>query len=380
MNITEFIKTIADDRISAFLELQHAAPGNNGAYMCEDTPVRNTAHWCVIYSYLARKYSEKEYFDLCKIFGDYIIDIQNKTTSGAVACIFDSRFDIINGLIGQAWAIEGLLAAYRTLKKEQYLDAAEKIFKAQIFDGELGYWQRVDIDGKTLGYDQVFNHQLWFAAVGSELVKYRNDSDIVFQIDTFMKCLSNHFKIYPNGRIKHFGDFKKKKKIKAIIKSFVGHILPYGIWKYNPDKLRSSTYEDSYQLFNLYAFAILYNNGFKDDIFFIGDAFKNALRYGLDYEKLNKNFNVCEYEYYRPDRDVQDRTAKFSYGYNSPAFEYGYVIKTFADKDGEKETHRLLEIQNNLCYDENLKMYSRNTKDVNTLTARIYELIRYLEM
>ena len=380
MDIAEFIKTIADDKVDAFFDAEHAVPGNNGAYMCEDTPVRNTAHWCVIYSYLALNYSEKKYYDLCRVFGDYIVDIQNKSLSGSVECISEGSFDKINGLIGQAWAIEGLLAAYRIIKSEKYLDAAEKIFKSQIFDSESGYWKRVDMDGNDLGYDLVFNHQIWFAAVGAELTKYRNDPEIIFQVSTFVKCLGGHFKISPKGRIKHFGDFRKKKTLKYVIKSITGCILPYGIWRYSPDKLRQGTYEDSYQLFNLYAFAILYNNGFKDNTFFLGEAFKKALEYGLDFENLNRVFNVSKYEYYRPDGDVQCRTAKFSYAYNSPAFEYGYVVKTFTSIDGEKETHGLLEIQNNLCYNERKRMYSRNTKDANTLTARIYELIRYLEM
>lgn len=378
-NHIDILNEIIEIYVRKIEEKGFADAGNNGSYHCNDTPSRNSAHWIITFAYEYENTHNSKYLKIINLLAEYLLLQQKKTKNGTILCMSSPGFDDINGLIGQAWIIEGLVSAYRVTKDNRYIQAAKCMFKSQIYDLEKHYWKRVDTNNNVLGYDIAFNHQLWFAVSGAMVNKYDRDNDITFYVNDFVDNLNEHFLIKNNGRICHFGDLKPKKGKKKIIKELLISLLPHSIWKHNPDKLRVEVYENSYQLFNLYGFALLYNNGYEDHPFFKTDRFTKALDYALDIDYLNYTFNVKQYNSGPVLADVRNSIAKFSYGYNSPAFEYGYVVETFKNNADTEKVIELLNIQNNLCYSEETGMYSRNTDDANTLTARVYELTRYLE-
>lgn len=366
--ILSIIKSIANHKLSEISELGYAREGNNGSYFCEDTPVRNSAHWCVSYSILYNLTGDSRYIEGARILADYIVREQRKNANGTVKCMVGNKYDSINGLIGQAWAIEGLIETAKVLNDDTYYNVAEEIFLSQKFRHDVGYWERIDINNNNLGFDPVFNHQLWFAASGVLICSYKEDELIHKQLDRFMEKCSDHFRIRKSGLICHYGNINKM-NIKAFVKKVLGVISPNLLKRRWPDKFSPYAYEASYHLFNLYGFALIekYLPGYS---FFQKDAFRIALKIGLDIERINKYVNVNTHGY---------SYAKFSYGYNSPAFEYGFVEKVFTNNYTEPINRKLWNIQMEYCYSKDRELFSNNNDDPETLTARVYEFLRLFQ-
>lgn len=369
--INDLLISIAQVKMDELSNKEFIDGGSNGPYNCVDTPVRNSAHWCVTFSYLYNITKEKKYYEAIIKLSNYILKIEGESASGSIKCMDGKNFTDTNGLIGQAWAIEGLLFAYKTTKKEKYLNCAKKIFDSQEFDFNEGEWYQIDTNGINRGFDVAFNHQLWFAAIGLELNNYVKNEKISFKIEKYIEKLDDNFKIYGNGMIKHLGRRKKKLPIVNKIKKSIKRLYPLSITKKNPDTLSIISFESAYQLFNLYGFAII--KQYKPDLpFFYSKKFLKALNYGMNIKKLNKIFNTHP--------NYNEKTCKYAYPYNSPAFEYGYIAEVFNYEYSNDLIIELLNIQKELCYCDKSKCYDKNTFDANTLTARIYELVRFLEV
>ena len=370
--IINIITEIADSKLNEIEKKGHVESGVNGPYNCDDTPVRNTAHWCVTYSFLYKKDNKIEYKRAVKKLADYICDFQKNSSSGAIKCMNDTKFTDTNGLIGQAWAIEGLIYAYNLIKDYSYIECAKEIFDSQLFDYNSGQWLQIDSKGNNCGIDIAFNHQLWFAAIGYQLNSIIHDDKIQKELDIYEDKIADNFCVYRNGMIKHLGYLKNNTPTINKIKKLIKRLYPVFLTKKNPDSLSVVSFESAYQLFNLYGFAIIkqYKPNFK---IFNTKKFKKALKYGLDIKKLNNIFNVSPKN--------GETTCKYAYSYNSPAFEYGFVAKVFdSDNYDVKKIEYIFNIGLDLCYSKDKKSFNRNTNDPKTLTARVYELIRLLEM
>lgn len=364
------IKEISDYKIEKFIKLGHAIEGNNGSYNNQDTPIRNTAHWLVIYGFLWEKYKEEKYLEIVKIFSDYLILDEHYGKLGAIRCRNDKNTDDVNGLIGQAWAIEGLVYASQILDDEKYYNKAVKIFKSQKFNREVCIWEIIDTNDLNLGYDYVYNHQLWFAAAGSIIVDYKYDKQIDSEVKLFLENYRKTFVVQPSGLIYHLvnSHTNKIKRIKFLIK-----MILIDFSKNMRNKFGQMIYlEEGYHLFNLFGFALLYDR-YSDLEVFNSRELNKALKYGMDKKTIkkliddkNKKFDKFEFN-------------KYSYPYNSPAFEYPFISVVFAINKDEEYYKELLDNQDKLTYNESLKMFSENNFDPQTLTARMYELIRYFQ-
>lgn len=377
-SIETFIKELADKNIDRFSIQGHAVAGNNGPYRFVDTPVRNTAHWLVIYAYLWKLYGNDSYREVAVEFAEYLVLKQRESSSGAIECMEGDRFDHLNGLIGQAWVIEALVYAAKTFSEDRYYQCAKKIYHAQQFDSTENLWKRVELDGKVVDYDYTTNHQVWFAIAGLELINYQADSQIEMEVDKFLSVVKEkHFRIYKSGLIKHHLDMKRPQKvskttrIKVTIKDF---LLP--MRRINPNKYDSRNQEKGYHLFELYGYAIVAT--FKKNYSLLTTYnFQKALEYGLDIQGLNRLFNTKSV--LKNDKDALTRLNRFSYGYNSPAFEYPLVCAVFKGKVDDSVVEYLLDVQKRITYDEAKGLLSKNNYDAETLTARVYEYIRYCE-
>lgn len=378
-SIDTFILKLVETNIDEHLSQGHANPGNNGPYCFKDTPVRNTAHWLIIYSYLWNFRKDERYQQVAKKFADYLMQMQKCSTSGAIECIHESDFDHINGLIGQAWVIEALVYAYEVFDCYEYLKIATAIFKSQKFDDDARLWKRVELDGSVVDFDYTMNHQVWFAAAGMMLLKHSEDARIRSEVELFLTGVDEqYFAIYENGLIKHYGSLKNPRKyskgfyVKRALKN-----LCVPLRKKNPNRFDSKAQEKGYHLFELYGFAIIgyYRPEYS---LFHNPKFKKALCYGSNILELNRIFNIGRV--LGGNSDGKTCMNKFAYGYNSPAFEYPYIQMIFKGHCDENTAIDLLDIQMKLTYSHHTGMLSENNYDCETLTARVYEYIRFCNL
>lgn len=362
--ITDYInviKEIADDKLECHFDTGYVKAGCNGPYNQKDTPIRNTSHWIVIYSILYMQFKEEKYFKIIVKLADFLLEKKNYGCNGAVICQLDDSLKYTNGLIGQAWTIEGLVYAYKTTNDSKYIHKAQELFYTQQFDKKLILWKIVD-DNKYPYIDYVYNHQLWFAAAGSMICECAYDSTIDSEIQSFLNNYTNNFGVQPSGIIFHLINHKNTyySKLKFIIKQLCAEyrITPYWNHMYY--------LEVCYQLFNLYGFAIL-KKRYGELPIFKSHSFRSALDCGCNIKFLYKLYKGI------PDSNL------YGYAYNSPSFEFPFIDKMFNDFKNQDEYEKLLKMQMELTYSVSTKTFSQNTPDSNTLTARIYELSRFFE-
>lgn len=385
MECLEFIKTVADDNLDYILANGHARPGCNGPYHNRDTPVRNSAHWLITYKYLYETTRDQTYYEAVRRLADYLLDEEHYGTGGSVRCRTDVRFDHTNGLIGQAWVMEGLISAACFFNGEIYYERAADIFRAQAFHPVRHLWEIRDWDG-TKDFDLTFNHQLWFAAAGAMILEYEREhnlepsADIDRQIRLFLDAaLSRYFRVHEDGLIvhvvdcqmtaeekKYIRDLNEKRKRRSIRQDLSGVIR-----KKLHDKAERFSFteglEKGYHIFDLYGFALLKQQYGWHGIF-RSENFRRAVEYGLNTDALMELRNSCGGKSFN----------KFAFSYNSPAFEYPFVSRVFSGSVDQELEEELLSFQLEQTFDG--RAFSRNGTDGETMGARLYELVRYLCM
>lgn len=398
MDSRKIIQEIADKNLIYIMENGYAKPGQNGPYKNIDTPVRNSAHWIFTYSWLWKTTGKMRYLNAVYALASYLLRSENYGSSGSIICRTDKRFDSTNGLIGQAWAIEGLICAAEVLegldgsikaKKELpnisgdiLIQKAHTLFKVQKFDKKSNSWNIVDSNG-TIDFDQTYNHQLWFAASGAMILEKKYDSEIDEEIKAFLSASDEKlFQIKENGLIVHSLNRKltcKEQRHQKILNNFrkVADIIqnPCAVAKRKLGKKRTKypfTYrlEEGYHLFDLYGFALL-KKRYADLPIYQSQKLKAAIHYAF-YSDLIDGLSQ---------EAGEDKYNKFAYGYNSPAFEYPFIAAIFNidENEIEFEAEKLFNEQIKLTYDENEKSFL-HCPDPVTLEARVYELVRYFEL
>lgn len=375
--ITSFIQMAADEAYDEFYKQGHAIQGNNGPYKYTDTPVRNTAHWLIVYSYLWKTTKNEKYYNISIRFANFLVEKERLTKSGAIECMTGDDFDHLNGLIGQAWVVEALVYAAETLSNNMYYEVALSIYNSQCFDENAGLWKRVEIDGTVLGYDYTVNHQVWYAIAGCMLNAYKRNSEIEQQINLFLQAINDsHFRVYRDGLIRHYLDVNRPNgslSFHAKLKRFIKDTM-FPLRRKDPHRFDSRAQEKGYHVFELYGYAILASYCPNATVF-DSVKFKRALAYGLNIKKLNKELNINALM--RKSKYAQMN--KYAYGYNSPAFELPYVNLIFRNERNEEMLEFLFDIQCRLTCSGLSKKFDKNNFDAETLTARLYEYVRYID-
>ncbi len=311
--------------------------GFNGPHNHPETPVRNTCHWAIVFLKVFEITKDEKFKKASEKCMEYILEEKKKFEYNLPHRDFEGK-DRCNGLIGPAWTMEALILT-------GYEEIAGEIFLLHSFDEEKGLWHRREVDGKILGIDWTFNHQLWFASIASMLDK-KEYPEVHRQIGIFIEKLDQNFDIWEDGLIWHpvalMSDFKK-------------HL----------SKLKSQTIKKKqeiyraigYHQFNLYAFGILKEN-YPNISFWKSEKFKKALEF-LKTEKFEKG--------------LEDN--KYGFDYNVAGIEIAFVLKVF-EKNSQDLQKYWLEKQFQRNYDFEKNTLSKNTADGITLTARIYEATR----
>lgn len=323
--------------------------GHNGPYHDPETPVRNTGHWVMLFLKAHEISGDPHFLQAAGRGAEYLCSTEARPMGFTFYHRKNPLKDTCNGLIGQAWSIEALIAAGESLKREECLSLATEVFLQHPFQEEPGVWQRVAPDGMHLPVDETFNHQLWFAAAAAPLI--HRSEEIHWQITRFMQRLPRNLRLYRSGLIVHPlllpGWKKKAVEWKRSLKPS---------WRLALQKKAVG-----YHLFNMYAFAMLHRV-FPDDPFWQSEEFRRALNY-------------CRSESFR------DQLMENPYGfpYNPPGFEIALTMEEFGIGTADKRRW-WVEEQLRRCYNFRTGLMDRESEDPATQSARLYEAVRLQDL
>lgn len=369
----KLIEVIGNIGIKYLSEYNYIPGGQNGPYQDTETPVRNTSHFIRIFSYLYKKTGESKYKEAIINCVKYLKTKDAIPFSNIYHIRKDPSKDFSNGVIGQAWVIEGFIEAAIILKDENLFELAKLNFLAHPFDEKLKLWRIVNVDGSYNQIDWTFNHQLWFAAIGSELNQYVQSTKIEHNLKSFFQKLPEYFNTYNSGLIKHLiqPNSTKKDKVKKVAKTIYS--------SYQNLKLRKSLVhkEAGYHAFNLYGLAIIKTNHNLD--FFSSSKFKQSIEY------LNSNSFETEIRnnFFEKDitfLEIEKKEVSINlYGlpYNPIGFELPFILKTFRPNEESLLPMKYFALQLEKTYNNKTGVFDKDTFDPLTLTSRIYELLRY---
>lgn len=351
MEIVEYYRNIYQNN-------ECALAGNNGPYHQKETFVRNTAHWLVSFSCMYRMTKDETYAGPIQAFAERLLQEVSESKNGALCCIPQNRLST-NGLIGLAWAIEGLVEGYKAMPEEKYLTAAERIVFSQQYDKHLHTWSIVDPQGHALGIDIAFNHSLWFCMAVAKLESVKKNDQLSWMVTDYLDHVTEQFMIYRNGLISHFtmknGDILLdiKRRVHKQICAITRHGVPGRKWD-------TMEYERAYHLFNLYALAWLFRLH-PETAFFRSEKFIKIRNFGCDINNFLSFPTMNQY----------------AFGYNSPAYEMPLVAYIFGTGKDQEYSEKLLALHKQYNWNDTQKKYTDNVPDDKTLDARVYEIVQY---
>ncbi len=338
------------------LELQQGdgsmPAGHNGPYHDPETPVRNTAHWLFTFAVLHEKSGEKRWEEAAHKAADYLCSERARPMGATFWARKNPQKDFCNGLIGQAWAIEGLVKAASVLHREDCRNVAHEVYILHPFVEERGVWRRVNVDGSYHTVDDTFNHQLWFGAVGMSL----QTQEAVNRGMAFLDRVGVHVELFEDGVICH--DSRCAPRCSPCHWQLLSRL------KYKRNEERRRTEREAlrsksvgYHAFNLYAFALIKQQS-PDHPFWQS-------------EKMRKMLAVLNDEVFRSAMDESE----YGYPYNPPGIEAAFALEVF---EGSAESARWwIKKHADSTYDRQTGSFlGRNAPDPHTSNARIYEAVR----
>jgi hypothetical protein len=322
--------------------------GENGPYRDPETPVRNTAHWLVLLATTWLRTGEPRLREAALRAAGFLTGPEARPEGATFLCRKRAGKDACNGLVGQAWAIEALAEAAACLEADSLAKLAEEVFLRHPFDARAGLWQRVEVDGRTLGPDFTLNHQLWFAAAGALLAPLAAP-EVAARARAFLDALPRGLALYRDGAMHH-----------PVAPAAAARASPRVALRLARERfLRRGRREQAvgYHAFNLYALALL-RTRFPDHRFWRSSCFERVWRYGGS-----------------PAFRLAVAANPYAWPYNPTGIEMAYVLRVFIP-GAHTEQERWLAEQLRRHLDPVTCLLSRATPDPRTLSARFYEAAR----
>jgi hypothetical protein len=329
-------------------------PGHNGPYGDPETPIRNTAHWANTLIKAFDITGARRFRDAARRAIEFLLRPEARPMGATFVCRTNPDKDFCNGLIGQAWVIECLVTAARTLDDDRCRSVARELFLLHPFIEERGLWQRVNVDGSLGGVDNTFNHQLWFAAAGAQI-----DPDpagvISSTVTGFLdRALEGTLRTHRSGRVRQaVGPDNRAVIAKDLLRAALAPVTSRRIRAAMADR------EVGYHAFNLHGFAMLFRQ-IPEHPFWMSSGFARALGF------------------VHTPRFESSLSNRFGGPYNPVGFETAYAAETFAGRAGLEAAASGTWIVRQLdrFYDGTTDLMTRNTSDPETLAARFYEVTR----
>lgn len=324
--------------------------GHNGPYQDEETPVRNTGHWLMIFIKAYEISKDVQYEEAAKSCLSYLMSDVARPMQATFWHRRKPEKDFTNGIIGQAWTIEALIKAYQLFQDQSILQLAIDVFNLHPYDKLRNGWKVVNVDGSIRDFDFTFNHQLWFAGIGSSL-ETLTDAVEIKGVKNFIDHIPANIQVYRSGVIKHLPPFYLKQ-------SLPGKML--SAFKMLKKSASQSGYlyakSVGYHGFNLYALAMINRHVSS------GKLFKD--------NKIRKATQVIQTAEFKEALNA----SKYAYPYNPAGIELAYL---FQELNNQEEQVYWLNQQINRTFDFSKGLMTKGkTFDQHTAAARLYEAIR----
>jgi len=368
--ITEIINNRANNILNYPIE-----NGHNGPYYHQETEVRILSHRIVEVAIYILKFNKEHYKEHLIELANLLISKKNKPHNITYLIRPNHDHDQVNGVLGQAWVIEALVYAYKVTSLTKYIKEAIRLFKVHPFDQESGLWKSVEVDGTIVGIDDTYNHQLWFFTSGLLILEMIDDKTAQLHCQTFMSKLGKNFIASSRGLIKNYLPLKGIPRLKRSIKKTLIYL------QHLPSNKTRKYKENGYQLFNLYALAVIYIR-YPNDSFFKSKKFNKALKYAFTDNHFNWNLNTpIDYDLHQRKKVVYDKYNIYGFPYNPLGFEMTFVSKVFKKFEINKTmVEKFIAIQISNHFDSKTQRFTKNTDDPETLDARFYELLHTFEI
>lgn len=375
MNTGEFqFRELLDRSAQAGLALQRPdgsmPSGKNGPYGHPESPVRCTSHWLVQWAAaLERDPAQEEYASAITRAAHYLLSPESLTPLGNFQCRNARDKDACNGLIGPAWAIEGLAAASKALNNPAYARGAMEVVKRHPFHQDIGLWQRVETDGSQLSFDLTFNHQLWFAACASCLCNY--SGEVRALISSYLDRLAEHLQVDERGYVRHEIPKPEHMAMKApslkprLARTLYVKLVPKSIRKRRvPGRVTDPVKRGAgYHAFNLHALGML------ADVFAEHSVWKENVIQQIWETVENPAFEAA----------LEDNV--YGSPYNPAGFEIAYAASFFAQESKREKIQRhWLNWQVCRHWNPATGLMDLNCPDPVTLAARLYEGVTLSEL
>lgn len=374
---TEIIRSIGKKLIEDYVSLGHVDSGINGPYDDPETEVRNLSHLMVIASIEYLKYGKDEYLPLISRMADDVIAMREPL--GIYKMRQKDGKDQCNGVIGDAWLVEGLLYAFKATKNKGILEEIERIFKMHSFHTKLGLWGRPLMGASDNAIDFTLNHQLWYAATLSEYLSINSNSELCAQLNCFFKQLSHNMLVNNRGRITH--SIYRRIGLMSLFKMYVKR-LKFVVYE-KLDKPSLMYKEIGYHVFNLMALARLYKQR-PNDCFFKSAKFERAISFVEDknFQQLLSTSNIeIDGSTFSKNLTEDEKSINiYGYPYNVIGFELLYCQQVFGSKISKTAVELLSKRQFDLTWSEETCEFGKRCHDKTVVNYRVYEYYRYLEV
>lgn len=357
------IHELIERSANAGLELQRNdgsfPSGQNLSYKDQETPVRSTALWAIIYLRAYDITGEQKFSKVADEAIDFLLQEKNRPNGYTFYARETEKKDKCNGLVGQAHPIRALARAAITLDREDALEVAENVFSIHPFNKNVGLWEGIEIDGSLLSFDRTLNHQLSFAVSGCNLLQARTNSDIMSEIKTFISELKNNLRVGPNGRVRHYVRPPITNVIDVVWERLYRWNLIVNEISYNVRRFsdRHSKKEAGYHPMNLKLLSDLHNF-FPDHPLWSTKKVKNCLEY----------INNTEYR-----NAFDDKISP--YGNMIQGFGNAYATLTFTDQQKLAEKWIGFEIHHRFDFERDLLI--KNVSDSNFQAATIAAIVDF---
>lgn len=365
-SLREIVLACADVALSRQSESGYMPAGHNGPWNTSETPVRNTGHWLITFLKAHQWTDESKYHDAALEAVEFLLSDQARPHGQTFHHLIGTTASRPNGLVGQAWSIEALATAGDVLDRPDLLDLAAKVFLLHLFDETVGAWRVVDIDGRSLGFDLTFNHQLWFAAAGGLLAHHSRVPDEVHQqVLRFLDELESNITVTNEGVIEH--PFKPRLHPVKYTKICFDIARTGQLRKIARGALESEVSDGmvdkaiGYQSFNLYGLALLAEQFPKHSIW--------------DSSSVGRSIAFVNTTQFRDRLDDNP----YGYPYNVSGFELAYVEEILGEGNTQRQT-AWIERQLERTYDESVPTVGAHTEDTSTVGARLYEATRIADI
>lgn len=328
--------------------------GHNGPRHDNDTPVRNTAHWLILFLFAYNQSGEKRYKEAAVAASNFLHSSEARPAGCAFYCRKNPNKNGTNGLIGQAWAMEGLLETAQVLGDTESVSLAKEVFLLHPFDEHIGLWNSLTVDGKSLPVEYTLNQHIWFALMGNRLLQfYPQDQLIQNRVMRFFEVVHSYFETTSAGLILHA---IPRQQLERSFRENAFETVKKIFRKKNDIETQSVGYH-SFVLFGLSLNKRLCK--IQPEKLLDSQQFKAAAKLGVTEGFLDKA-----------------RENMYGYSYNPTGIELAHFYDVFEMFIGKKQPAQLVGEQFERHYDREEGLMNKNTDDPDTLSARIYEATR----